>query len=103
MRARLIGENIGNNPALHNFGQNVSAIANQSDRKRKSIVARCFNYLQRFIKRARDLVAITALQSFLDPGWIDFDAEKNRAVHRRSKGLRAAHSAEPAGQNKFSF
>src|SRR2546421_572189 len=51
----------------------------------------------------RNLVAVTALQSFLDPRWIDFDAEKHGTVHRRSEWLGAAHSAKSAGQDKFSF
>src|SRR2546421_5750564 len=51
----------------------------------------------------RDLVAVTALQSFLDPRRIDFDAEKNRAIHGRGERLGAAHSAKSAGQDKFSF
>ena len=53
--------------------------------------------LQRFIERPRDLIAIAALQSLLDARGIDFDAEKNRAVHGRGERLCAAHAAEPAG------
>src|SRR5436853_7236887 len=78
-------------------------MSNQTDRERSSIFARGVDQLERFIERTRDLVAITVLQSFLDPRRIDFDAEKNRAIHGRSERLRAAHSAEAAGQNKFSF
>ena len=32
---------------------------------------------------------------------IDFDAEKERAVHRRGQRLRAAHSAQPAGNEQI--
>jgi hypothetical protein len=58
---------------------------------------------KRLIERVRDLVAVTALQSFLDPGRIHFHSEKHRAVHGRSQRLRAAHPAEPAGQDEFSI
>jgi hypothetical protein len=49
----------------------------------------------------RDLVAVTALQSLLDSRGVDFDSEKNRAVHCRGERLRAAHSAETAGKHEF--
>src|SRR5262249_10307169 len=58
---------------------------------------------QCFIKRVRDLIAVTALQSFLDPRRVDINAEEKGTVHRRGEWLGAAHSAESAGQNKFSF
>ena len=34
MRAGLIGENIGHDAAFHDFGQNIRAIADKTDRKR---------------------------------------------------------------------
>src|SRR4029077_5467981 len=51
----------------------------------------------------RDLIAVTALQSFLDSRRIDFDAEKHRAVHGRGERLRAAHATKSSGQNKLSL
>src|SRR5439155_3566077 len=65
--------------------------------------ARLVDQLERFIERPRDLIAVTAVQSLLDPRRIDFDAEENRAVHRRSQRLCATHAAEAAGQNEFSI
>src|SRR4029453_13682076 len=58
---------------------------------------------KRLIERVRDLIAVSALQSFLNPGRIHFHSEKHRAVHRCSKWLRATHAAEPAGHHKFSI
>src|SRR5205807_1249769 len=89
--------------AFHNFRQNVGAISDKTDRKRMSIFARRLDHLQGFVERARDPVAITALQSFLNPGGINFHAEKNGAVHGRGQRLGAAHSAKAASQNEFTF
>src|SRR5207237_4575907 len=85
------------------FRKDIGAIAKRSDRNPLSIFARCFNQLERFIDRPRDLVAVTALQSLLDPRWIDVNTDKNGAVHGRGKRLRAAHSAQTSSKNKFSF
>ena len=101
MRAGLIRQNIGNHSAFYDFRKDIGAIANQTDRKRLSIFARCFNQLERFIDRPRDLVAVTALQSLLDPRRIDVNTDKNGAVHGRGKRLRAAHSTEPAADDEF--
>ena len=90
-------------PRLHHLRQDIRAIADQPNRNRFSFFPRLVDQLQRFIERLRDLVAIAALQSLLDPRRIDFDAEKNRTVHRRGERLRATHAAESAGDNKFSF
>ena len=43
MRAGLIGENVGNDAAVHNFRQNIGAIADQSDGEGFSILARLVN------------------------------------------------------------
>ena len=58
---------------------------------------------ERFIQRVRDLVAVSASQSLLDPGRIDVHSEKYRAVHGRRQRLSAAHPAEPPGQDEFSI
>src|SRR5262249_38813371 len=67
-----------------------------------SILPRLVNQFERFIKRPRDLIAVTAFQALLYPRGIDFNPEKNRTVHRRGERLRATHAAEAAGQNEFS-
>src|SRR5215471_2460821 len=103
MRAGLIRQNIWHNAALHHLRQNIRTISNEPDGQRLSIFARLLDHFHRLIERMRDLVAISALQSFLDPRRINFHAEKNRAVHGGGKWLCATHSAKSAGQNKLSF
>ena len=103
MRAGLIGQNVGHDIALHHLGQNVRTVSDETDRHRLFLLARLFDHVQRLIQRFGDLVAITARQSFLDSRAIDIDAKKKRAIHRRGQRLRAAHSAKPAGNDKFSF
>ena len=97
MRASLIGDDIGNNSALDQFRQNIGTIAHKSHRKRLSILSSLVDPLERVIKRARDLIAISTLQSFLDSRGIHFHAEKDRAVHGCGKRLRATHPPEPSG------
>ena len=55
------------------------------------------------VERARDLVTVAAFQPFFDPCWIDLDAQKDCAVHRRGEWLRASHSAKTTAENKFSL
>src|SRR3979490_2996069 len=103
MRAGLIGQYVRNDPALHHFWQHISAIANESDGNRLSILPCAIDQLERFIERPRNLVAVTALQSFLDAHRIDIYAKKKRAVHGGSERLSAAHPAKTTAQHKFSL
>jgi len=103
MRAGLIGKDIGNNTAVDDFRQNIGLVTDEADRKRLSIPARLIDQFERFIERVRDFIAVTALQSLLDPRWVDFDSQEKRAVNGRGERLRAAHSAETSSENKFSF
>jgi len=43
--AGLIGENIGNDAALHHFGQDIGAVADQADGDRLSIFTRGIDQL----------------------------------------------------------
>src|SRR6202140_1333038 len=103
MRARLVGNNIWNDTALDDFGQDIRTGADEPDRNRLPILARAVDHRERFIQRPNERVEVTALQSLLDPHWIHFNPKKERAVHGGGEGLRAAHSAESAGDNEFSF
>ncbi len=103
VRAGLVSENIRNYPTLYDFRKDIRAVTDEADRKRLSISARLIDQFEPFIERVRDFIAVTALQSLLDPRRIDFDSQEKRAVHGRGERLRAAHSAETAGENKFSF
>ena len=60
MRAGLIREHVGNDVTLHNFGQDIGAIADETHRERFFILARVIDQTERFIQRPRDLVAVTA-------------------------------------------
>ena len=104
VRAGLIGQNIGNDAASHHFRQDIRAIADQPDRKRCRSLRACSISSQRFIERcarscrnSRSAIASRSARDRLR------SPRKTRAVHRRGERLRAAHAAQPAGDNKFSL
>src|SRR6266705_2369003 len=103
MRAGLVGQYIGNDAAFDDFRQDIGAVTDETNRNRLSIFARRVDQFERLIKRPCDLIAITAFQSLLDARWIDIYSEKDGAVHGGGERLGATHSAQAAGQNKFSF
>src|SRR5438132_7176710 len=55
---------------------------------------------ERAIERVRGLVEVTRLQSPLDPGGIDLDAEDRRAGEGGRERLGTAHAAEAGGEDR---
>ena len=58
------------------------------------------NPRERVVERVGDLVQVPRLEPPLDPARVDLDAEDRRARHRRGERLRAAHPAEPGGEDR---
>ena len=101
VRARLIRQNVGNEIAAHQFRQDVGAIADEAYRDGLFVLERVVEKTEGVVERMRDLIAVTALEPFLDPRRIDIDAEKTSAVHRGGERLGATHSAHAAGHDEF--
>src|SRR3546814_2960976 len=55
----------------------------------------------RFLDRVRGDVEIAGAQAHLDPARLAFDREARGARHHRRERLRAAHAAQPGGQQPF--
>ena len=102
MRARLVGEQIGDHAAPREFGNHVRAVADEPDRRRLALAHRVFQDAQRFVEIVDHHVAVAGLHAPLDALRIDVDAEKRRAVQRRGQRLRAAHPAHSAGRDQLS-
>ena len=66
-----------------------------------SLFARFFANIERFVERLGHPITISGLHATLDARRIDFNTEKYSAIQRRRQRLRAAHSAEPARQQKL--
>ena len=74
MRGRLVSQNIGHDPALGEFRNNLSAVPYQPYRNIFFLADRVLYNPQRFIKRRHHEVAVASPQPFLDPLRIDIDS-----------------------------
>ena len=96
VRRGLVGQRVGLDPALHHFGQDLRGIAEQADRDRHRTLAQ---HVQRLVDRGRAPVEIAGLEPLRDAAFLAFDGDAMRAGHDRGERLRAAHAAEPRGQD----
>ncbi len=101
VRRSLIGENVRNDAAFSEFGNDVGAVADQSDRNIFFLADCVLQDAQRFIERGDHEVAVASLQAFLDALGIDVNAQKSRASHGRGEGLSSTHSAHSAGDDQL--
>ena len=97
----LVGQNVGHDAAFGEFGNNVSAIADQSDRNVFFLANGILQDAQRFIERGDHEVAVAGLQPLLDALRIDVNAEECRAGHGCGERLRSAHAAHAAGDDEL--
>ena len=100
MCARLIGDDVGIHTTRNDLRKNVGSVAEHTDRDRVTGACRERNELQCFIEIARLAVEIARLETFLDPGLVDFRDERRRALHRCGEWLRAAHPAQTCGEHE---
>ncbi len=98
--ARLIGQQIGHHAAPREFGDDVGAVGDEPDGERLAPVARGEHPSEGLVERIRHAVAVARLDALADARGVDVDAQKRRAVHGRGQRLRAAHAAEPAGDDE---
>ena len=101
----LIGDEIGTRPLVagrhpaRDLGKYLGGVAEQADGNRARRDARIGDDGQRLVEVARGAVEIAGLQPLLDAARLAFDGEERRARHSRGERLRAAHAAEPGGQD----
>src|SRR5437870_4312109 len=99
MCARLIGNDIGCESSLHKLRMNFCGITDQAHADRLAPLFRAHQNFQRFVEMIRDLIAIAAVNSFLDARLIDLDSKKGCAGHLRREGLRATHATESGSKH----
>src|SRR5438477_10686601 len=100
MRARLIGQQIGNEISFYHFREDVGAIANQTYRDCALCLSRLIDQLQCLIERFRYVVAISVSEPLLDPHRIYFVPDEAFDIHDVSQRVGAAHSTDSAAHDE---
>ncbi|CEJ64440.1 hypothetical protein [Citrobacter pasteurii] len=100
--AGLVGDHIRAHAALHQFRHNVGGVRAQRNRDRFTLAGVLINTRQRIVKRCRLLVHVAGTQTEIDPALLAFNIQRTRTRQRCSERLRAAHAAQPGGQNPAS-
>ncbi len=97
MGAGLIGQNVGDDAAADEFGEDIGAVADEAD----GDGFRSGEEGESLVEGVSDAIAVAAIEAALDAGGIDIDAEEARTVHGGGEGLGAAHAAHAAGDDEF--
>jgi hypothetical protein len=96
VRAGLVGDRVGTDAARQHLRHDFRRVAEQADAGRFGCGV---DDLERFADAGRAAVEIARLEPFLDAAVLDFDGDAVSAGHHRRERLRAAHPAEPGGQD----
>jgi hypothetical protein len=87
-------------PRRVSSGHDFCRVPEQTDRQGTPFTCRCAHTRKSIIEGLRCLVQVARLESALDPRRIDLDAQDRRTGKRRRQRLRAAHPAEPGGEDR---
>ena len=91
----------GSHAAPHQLGHDVGGVAEQADRQRLALGARPLDHRQRLVEVVRLRVEVAGLQPHLDARRLALDRQHRGPRHGGGERLRAAHAAEPGGENPF--
>ncbi len=100
VRRRLVGDEVEVLAAPGELRNDLGGVAEQADRERSALGRGSAHTAERVVERVGRLVEVARLEPALDPARVDLDAEDRRAGHRRRERLRAAHPAEPGGEDR---
>ncbi len=100
MRRRLVGHDVGRHASSRELGQYVGRVAFEGDGSRHARLLPLVDAIERVVEVRRPLVDVSGRQAPLDAGRVDLDHERDAAVHRHGKRLRAAHATEAGGHDK---
>ena len=101
MRRGLVGDGVGLHAAPHQLGQHLGRIAEHANGERFPLAARALDHRQPFVQAFCLGIEISGLEPHLDARGLAFDRQQRGARHGRGERLRAAHAAEPRGENPF--
>ena len=100
VRRGLIGDDVGRHAARTSSGRTSAALPSRRDRARAALALPALDPLERRRRGRRLLVDVAGREPALDPLRIDFDDQRDAAVHRDRERLRAAHAAEAGGHDQ---
>ena len=86
--------------AARELRNHLRRVAQEPDRQRATFGCSRTHTRERVVDRLARFVQIPRLQAPLDPRRVDLDAQDGRPRHRPGQRLRAAHPAEPRGQDR---
>ena len=100
VRRRLVGDQVEVLAAPRQLGEHDGCVAEQTDAQRLA-GRRCGAHTrERVVEVVRLLVQVPRLQTALDPGRIDLDAQDRGAGKRRRQRLRPAHASQARRQDR---
>ena len=98
--ARLVGDEVGNDTAPEELGQDVCRVSEQADGQRPAVVLRLPGEGEGLVEARALPVEVLRLQPPLDPVRIDLHGQDHAVVHGGGEGLGAAHAAEARGEDQ---
>ena len=87
---------------MHQLGQHLGRVAKHADGELFPLAARAPDHRQPFVQVFCLDIEIAGVEPHLDARGLAFDREQRGTRHGRGERLRAAHAAEPCGENPFS-
>ncbi len=102
VRAGLVGHQVGAQPALgaaHQFGQDLGRVAQQADGDGLLFLRVALDARQRVVQVGGLLVDVAAAQAEVDAALLALDGQAAGAGEGGRQRLRAAHAAQPGGQD----
>src|SRR5262249_15076490 len=97
----LVGEDVGDDAAIGELGNDVSAVADETDGDVLLFADSVLEDAKRFVERVDHEVAIGAAETLLDALGVNFDAEVAGSGHGGGERLRAGHSTHATGDDEF--
>ena len=89
----------GLHAAAHQLGHHLGGVAEHADRERLSLAAGALDHRQRLVEILGLRVEVAGLEPHLDARGLAFDRQQRGARHGGGERLRAAHAAEPGGED----
>jgi hypothetical protein len=96
---RLVGYDIGTEPASQQLGEHVGGVPEEPYRFRPTFGARGLGPVESFVDRFRSAVEVARVEPPLDPMRVDLDTQSDTVVHRDGQRLGSTHASETGGQN----
>ena len=100
MGAGLVGDRVGADSARDHFGEDFGGVAEQADADR---LGRLGDDVERFVDAGRAMIEVAGGEALFDRAFLDLDRDAMRPGHDRGERLRAAHPAEPGGEDPLAL